>query len=157
MLQRLSDRVHSLERQIRRPKELDRLLGPRHALFFYQDNVTASQSGVALSNGLGSVQDYVMPASGFVVGVGVYSNADRTAGQLQLSPRVNGSPLAVVGQLDAVNVNTHVIWAPRSLLYYFAAGSRVGLEITTDASWAPITADINASVYVEFTSEVPSF
>lgn len=120
---------------------------------FFQDNVAASQTAVVLGIGLGAVDEYVMPRTGHVIGVAVYSNAARTAGQLNVYPTINGTALARSAQLDATNTQTHTSKIERSLANAFVAGRRIGAKITTTAAWAPTTADIIVCILVQFSME----
>lgn len=144
----------TVEFKLRQLEEFSRRRAPKDCLWFFQDNVAANQAAVALGIGFGVVAEYApMPRSGFVVGVGIYSNGARTAGTLTITPRVNGTALSSTAVLDATNTTTKVTRMPAVIANYFGEGARIGAEITTDAGWLPVTADIMVVVFIEFPME----
>lgn len=113
---------------------------------WFQDNVAASQSAVALVIA-NARTEIPMPAPGSVVGVVVYSNAARTAGTLIVDVTVDGVVVGTRAALDAVNTQTAAgTQTPGADPY--AAGQRIGVKVTTDAGWLPTTADIDVAVIV---------
>lgn len=113
---------------------------------WYQDDVAASQSAVALPRGNGRTE-VPMPSAGHVVGVVVYSNAARVAGTLTVEVTVNGTGTGLTAVLNASNTQTKATRQAQNLDKY-AEGNRIGVKITTDGSWSPITADIDVAVLV---------
>lgn len=109
-------------------------------------DVAASQSAVALKLNANN-DELVMPRNGSIVAITVASNAARTAGTLTVKPTVNGAEQLLSAVLDAANTQfkstTQAVGTET-----FTAGQRIGVKITTDATWAPITADIVVTVYV---------
>ena len=92
--------------------------------------------------------DVVMPFEGEVVAVTVASTAARTGGTLTVKPSVNGTAQSQpAATLDATNTQYAYARASRGQVA-FKAGDRVGAAVTTDASWAPTTADIIVVVWV---------
>ena len=87
---------------------------------FFQDNVSASQSAVALSDGR-STRGYCAAEDGSVTAIAIKSNAGRSGGTLTVQDQ--GTDI-------------------------FSRGSAITCKITTDGSWAPTTADIIVSVGV---------
>lgn len=151
---RLRREIESLDTRLKILEEFARRRGPKDNLWFYQDNVAAAQTAVALANGFGAVIEYApMPRSGFIVGLGVYSNEARTAGTLDIKPRINGTALSFSVQLNGTDTTKKILRIPATLPSYFAEGARIGAEITTSAGWTPVTADIMAVVFVEFPME----
>ncbi len=116
---------------------------------FYQDNVAASQSAVALnlSKTGDAFTEVLMPYAGSIVGIAVYSNAARTADTLTVDATINGSVTGLQAVLDGTNTtknsSTQAIAADA-----FSAEDLIGVKITTGGSWTPTTADIAVWVIV---------
>lgn len=118
---------------------------------FFQDNVAAGQSSVALSNGM-STRGYCAQVSGSVVSITVKSNAARTAGTLTVEPTINGTGVGITAVLDGTNTTSH--FTPQDAgLDTFVAGDNLGAIITTTGAWAPTTADIDVAVGVVYTGK----
>lgn len=115
---------------------------------WFQDDVAASQTAVALSLG-NSRTERPMPADGYIVGISVYSNAARTAGTLTVDATINGTVSGLTATLDGTNTQTKST-RQSNHADKFTAGQRIGVKITTDGTWAPTTADIDVSVLVVF-------
>lgn len=118
--------------------------------WWYQDNVAAGQSGVALNLG-GDANRTELPVAraGSVVGIAVYSNEARTGGTLTVEVTIDGVGTGLTAVLDATNTQTHYNTQAAGL-DTFTAGQRIGVKITTDAGWAPTTADITVEVEIAF-------
>ncbi len=121
-------------------------------LFFHQDAVAASQSAVAMNTveAEAVVQTntgYRVPWPFHVVGISVLSGAARTAGTLTVDATIGGTATGLQAVLDATNATHHSASQGRNA-DAGGAGGVVGVKLTTDASWAPVTADINVVVYV---------
>lgn len=118
---------------------------------FTQDALAASQSAVQLlvaevaSAANNAVDGLVMPFSGRVVAVTAALSAAATAGALSIAPTVGG---VAVG--PALGVSTELNAVARGVGGRFAAGDRVGAEITTSAAWNGTTADLAVTVWVAF-------
>jgi hypothetical protein len=78
----------------------------------------------------------------------VYSNAARTAGTLTVEVTINGTGTGLTAVLDGSNTQTSMATQAKDT-DAFGAGSRIGVKLTTDASWAPVTADITVEVLLE--------
>lgn len=117
---------------------------------FYQDNVAASQSAVALPvAGPAAVNEIEMPWAGSIVGISVLTNDSRTADTLTVDATINGSVTGLQAILNASNADHHS--AVQAIdADAFSAGDRIGCKITTGGSWTPTTADIIVVVYVSF-------
>lgn len=115
---------------------------------FMQSNVAASQSAVALDVlGLSGNTEYTMELEGSVIGISIASNDARTAGILTADVTINGTATGLQAVLDGTNTTYHyVTQIPETDT--FSAGDRLGVDITTDGSWAPETADIVVTVIV---------
>jgi hypothetical protein len=117
---------------------------------FWQDNVAASQSAVALIVAGGSTVDEIeMPWGGSVVGISVLSNESRTADSLTVDATINGSVTGLQAVLDGTNADHHSTTQAKDT-DTFNAGDRVGCKITTGGSWTPTSADIIVVAYVSF-------
>lgn len=118
---------------------------------FYQDNVAANQAAVALTiQGDATRTENPMPLAGSVIGIVVYSNEARAAGTLTVDVTINGAVTGLQGVLDAVHTQTHGNTQSPGI-NTFAKWDRIGVKITTDAGWLPVTADITVEVTVEVT------
>ena len=119
---------------------------------FYQDNVAASQSAVALAVvGPASGIDYEMPWAGSIVGISaqVASAEARTAGTLTVDATINGTVTGLQAVLDGTNTQNHSATQAKDT-DAFVAGDLLGCKITTDAGWLPVSADLIVVVYVSF-------
>jgi hypothetical protein len=119
---------------------------------FYQDNVAASQSAVALTVvGPATGIDIEMPWAGSIVGISaqVVLAEARTAGTLTVDATVNGVASGLQAVLNGSNTQHHA--ATQAIdVDTFSAGDRIGVDITTDAGWLPVSADLLVIVYVSF-------
>lgn len=119
---------------------------------FFQDNVAANQSAVALIVvGSATVDEIEVPWAGSIVGISVLSNESRSAGSLTVDATINGSVTGLQAVLNASNADHHSATQVKDT-DAFAAADRIGIKITTDAGWLPTTADIIVVIYVSFNS-----
>lgn len=120
---------------------------------WFQDNVAASQSGVALARA-GDSQwaamdgKWIAGRAGSVTGVYVKSNAARAAGTLTVEVTKNGVGIGLTAILDGTNTTFKATTQAKDS-DAFAAGDEIGVIITTDGAWSPTTADIRVGVEVE--------
>lgn len=131
--------------------------GFKQSLIFYQDNVTASQTDVILSSLSGTQKTIIMPYSGSILAIGVVSNADWTAGTFSvevfkqtgtLNASLTNTKSGLAATLDTTNkMRNYTVQAKD--IDTFSAGDRIGVMITTNGSWTPVTADILVTVIVE--------
>ena len=143
-----------LNQQLQDMMIVHRRFSPTAHLSFFQDNVAASQTNVGLDPGLGAgFFAHLMPRAGHVIGFGVRVNDARTAGTLTATALVDGAALADTIALDGTNAT--VITSQRGVetVNSFNAGSYIGLRITTDGSWAPVTADLIGVMHIQFSME----
>lgn len=116
---------------------------------FMQVDVAASQSAVALDVlGLVGNTEVVMLYAGSILGIAISGNVARTAGTLTVDVTKNGVATGLQAVLDGSNAQYHSATQAKDT-DTFAAGDRLGVDITTDGSWAPTTADIVVVVVVE--------
>lgn len=120
-------------------------------LFFHQDACADSQTAVAMNTveAEGVVQTntgYRVPWPFHVVGISVLTGDARTAGALTVDASIDTVATGLQAALDGSNTVSHSATQPRNT-DIGAAGSVVGVLLTT-ASWTPVTADVNAVVYI---------
>ena len=130
-------------------------------VMFTQDQVAASQSSAAMEI-LNMVFDagtsdatfnypqnteIVIPWAFDVIGISVRSTAARTGGTLTVDATINGTKTGLTAVLNATNTQSASNTQARDV-DSGSAGDRVGVKLTTDASWAPTTADIVVVVWL---------
>lgn len=116
---------------------------------WYQDNVAASQTAVVLSRGPGASSYWMAPRGGSVTGLIVRSSDARVAGTLTVEVYIGGVATGIQATLDASNTTVSAPFLQSKDLDAFSAGAIVDLRVTTDGSWSPTTADIQATLEVE--------
>jgi hypothetical protein len=121
-------------------------------LSFHQDAVAASQTAVAMNTveAEGVVQTntgYEIPWAYQIVGISALSGAARTAGTLTVDATIGGTVTGVQAILDGTNTTDHSSTQRRDT-DNGAAQTVLGCKVTTDGSWAPVTADINVVVWI---------
>lgn len=119
------------------------------AHIFTQDDVADSQSAVALLVAGSTPTEIEMPWAGSIVGISILSNDSRTAGSCIVDATINGVATGLQAILNASNADHHSA-VQAIAVDAFSAGDRIGVDITTDAGWLPVTADIVVVVYVSF-------
>jgi hypothetical protein len=127
--------------------KIDQYLGFRKSFHFFQDNVAASQTAVILSDGV-SGRGPISVRPGSILAIGVRSSEARTAGTLTVEVYKNGAATGLTAVLDATNTTVKVTTQARDT-DTFIAGDQIAARVTTDASWAPTTADIDVTVEIE--------
>jgi hypothetical protein len=123
-------------------------------LHFRQADVAASQTDAQLTvaavdnaaDDALNVDEYVMPWPGEIVGISYSLSAAATAGTLTLGATVDGT--------EDADTTQSITTAQRGSAKIergdaaFAAGARIGAEITTDGSWDGTGADLQVTVWV---------
>lgn len=123
--------------------------GYKQPFNFMQSDVAANQTAIAIDVcGLSGNTEYVMSYDGSVLGISIASNDARTAGTLIVDVTVNGTATGLQAQVDGTNTQYHSATQAKDT-DSFSAGDRIGVKITTDGTWAPVTADIVVTVIVE--------
>lgn len=109
---------------------------------FYIADAAASQTAVVLSipgeataTDMGQVP---IPWAGSIVGLSVAVEAARTAGTLTLNPSIDGTVTAQSVVIDDDPTTYNSVQYARGA-YPITAGQRIGMKMTTDASWAAST------------------
>lgn len=123
------------------------------ALTFHQNAVAASQTNAQLplvetsaTTSSTDNDEYVMPFDGEIVAVSAELSAAATAGTLTVGATIDGTEAA--DPTLSVTTGTEA-WdtCPRGTAQ-FAAGDRIGAEITTSGTWDATTADLAVVVWV---------
>lgn len=122
------------------------------AMTFMQDNVAASQTDVQLpiaevaAAAANAIDEYVLPWDGEVVGISWSLSAAGTAGVFTIGATKNGTEdtdtTQTVGTAQRGNARVARDKMP------CVRGDRLGVEITTDASWDGVTADLAVTLWV---------
>ena len=119
---------------------------------FVQDNVAASQTDVQLyiqevAAAAALVVDGIsMPWSGSVVGISADLSAAATAGSLTVGVTLDGTEDANSTQTITTAAAAYAV-IPQGKIQ-FAAGQKLGVEITSSGTWNATTADLAVIVYV---------
>lgn len=122
------------------------------ALNFMQDNLAASQTDVQLfvaevAAAAGIAVDAVtMPWAGEIIAISYATSAAATAGTLTIGATINGTEAA--DPTLTVTTGTGGSDTAKRGTARFAAGDKIGAEITTNGSWDGTTADLVATVWV---------
>lgn len=125
---------------------------------FFANDVAASQTNVPLvCSSVGGTYAagtrWIAPRSGLITAVQVISNAARTNGTAACEVRRGGVATGLIGTLDATNTLRNAAYqnAGSSTVGgpdLFNAGDYIEIYLTTDATWAPVTADFQVIVEV---------
>lgn len=119
---------------------------------FCQDAVAASQTDAQLnivevaSAAALAIDGLSMPWAGRVVGLSVNLSAAATAGQLTVGVTLDGTEQTASTQTITTAAAATAVIPQNSIP--FAAGAKLGVEITTNAGWDATTADLAVIVYV---------
>ena len=136
------------------PKQFEQIAarGQIVPLVFVQDAVAASQTDAQLNlievtGGMAlAVQGLSLPWAGAVVGISVDTTLAATAGSLAVGVTLDGTEQATTTQTLTTGVAASAVF-PQSAVP-FTAGQKLGVEITTNAAWDAVTADLAVVVYV---------
>jgi len=111
---------------------------------FGQANVAASQTDVQLKDATNGVEGVTMAFPGLIVGLTVDLSAASTGGQLTVGVTINGTEVAATTQTITTATAVRAIFDRDAV--QFAAGDKLGVEITTNAGWTPETAELAVTV-----------
>jgi hypothetical protein len=117
---------------------------------YRQDNSAAAQTDVALSLGAtdaAAPTELVAGRAGTIIGVVARSNADLTAGTATFRASKNGTGVGGSGCVLSDTVQQKI---SESAAVEFAAGDLLGVLITTNGAFAPVTADVQAYLLVRW-------
>lgn len=118
---------------------------------FMQDNLAASQTDVQLliaevaSAASNAIDEYVMPFAGEIIGISWTLSAAGSAGTLAIGPTMAGTEKTALTQSITTAQRGSAVVARNSIS--FAAGERIGAEITTDGSWNGTSSDLAVTVW----------
>ena len=120
-------------------------------LHFMEAAVAASQTNaqmvlVDVGASPSLTDGFVMPFAGAVIGISWLKDAAATAGSLTIGASIDGTEDADTTQTVSTATSGSAVF-PRDAAK-FEAGAELGVEITTDGSWAPETADLSVILWV---------
>lgn len=122
-------------------------------LTFHQNALAASQTNAQLplvetsaTTSSTDNDEYVMPFDGEIVAISAEVSAAATAGSLTIGPTVDGTEAA--DPTLSITTATEAWDTCKRGTAQFAAGDRIGAEITTAAGWDATTADLAVVVWV---------
>lgn len=122
-------------------------------LLFMENAMAASQTDAQMSlvetaatSGTTDNDEYTMPWPGEVVAISFEASAAGTAGSATLGASINGTEDADT-TLTVTTATSGYKRVPRGKAK-FSAGAKIGLELTTGATWAPVTTDFAVQVWV---------
>ena len=119
-------------------------------IIFGQHAVAGSQTDVQLPIAIGekdaAVDGTVAPFAGRIVAVAASTSAAATAGSLTVGATINGTEDADTRLTVTTQVDKYLTIGRGKAR--FAAGDRIGCEITTTSAWDAITEHLSATVYV---------
>jgi hypothetical protein len=97
-----------------------------------------------------------MSHEGSIVGIAVASSEARTAGTATFEVYKNGSTTGLTTVLDGTDPQ-FASSAQAGSLDTFIVGDRLDVRVTTDGSWAPVTADVEAAISVSQVEDWTTF
>ena len=113
---------------------------------FFQANVAASQTAVALKEATNQNTGLAMPFAGEVIAVTATLSAAATAGTATVTATIGGT--ADTDTACAVTTQTGKSTIVPRTKAPFVAGDVLGVKITTTADWDATTADLTVTVLV---------
>jgi len=120
-----------------------------------KDNIAIDQTAVDLPLvGDATRSTIPMVRRGSVIGIAISSNAPISAGTITATVVVDGTPVAVSAQLSSTSAQT-VVAEVAAETVTFNAGSVIGVNITTNHTFAPVTADVTATVLTQELQALP--
>lgn len=139
-----------------RATQIERVIakGQLVPLNFFQADVAASQTDVQLSvcavdnaaDDQLANDEYVMPFEGEIIAISAELSAAATAGTLTIGPTVDGTEKTALQV--SVTTETEKYTSTVRGTVPFAAGDRIGAEITTGGTWDGTGTDIVVTVWV---------
>lgn len=122
-----------------------------HTVQGFLANAAASLTAQQMASAGTALAQAVMPWAGAITGLSVVSNEARLAGTLTVEVYKNGAGTGFTVVLDGTNT-TRFFGTQAITADTFAAGDYLDLRVTTTATWLPITADITADLWVQWTA-----
>ncbi len=116
---------------------------------FRQDNVAASQTGVALTyQGVDATAPVgkVMARAGKIVGLAWQLSAAITAGVATIRATINGTAVGDTVSIKSASTTSAVV--DQAAEVAFNEGDILGVKVTTDGSASPTTSELNVDLTV---------
>ncbi len=131
------------------PQSLENLF----PIYFIRDNITAGLAGPQI-NAAGSTVAFVYVDRPYVIrGITTRLSAAATAGTLTIKATISTNPCVLAPIVYAGSGSNGKSW--QGIANDFGTGgSAIGVQITTDAGWLPITDDLIVAVWVQFTDNL---
>lgn len=133
--------------------------GQAYLTGFGEDNLAANLTNSQLYRNTQGVETQIPTVtthSGDIVGIAVASSEARSAGTATFEVFKNGTGTGLTTVLDGTD--TQYASASQALgLDTFVAGNQLDIRVTTDGSWAPTTAEVEAVIVIESNSTVPDW
>lgn len=116
---------------------------------FQEINVAASLTNKQVYRTGGATTFFRAPSDGSITIISASLSAARSAGTLTIEPSINGT--AVTSAALDLTINSAVdgasaVVSPNTTNLTVTAGQKIGIQITTDGSWAPVTADLDVDL-----------
>jgi len=132
----------------------DRDKMPTPFTFQYLGGFAESQSNIEIYDATGVLQQLLLPSAGSIVKITYQSTDARSAGTLTVEPTLDGtavtaSDLDLTVDDDPAN-DAKAEVAPATTNLTFTAGQKIGVELTSDGTWANNSGDIVVTLYVVF-------
>lgn len=133
-----------------------------HMLSFAAAQVAINQAAVALklnvnaaTSGALNLTGLPAPFAGSIVGLTAVLTANKTAGVMTLTPTINGTAITTPASLVAVAVANATLQKvvttdAQQVGARFKAGDLLGVKLTTDAAYLPITNDLYVQLLIVF-------
>jgi len=132
--------------------ETDRQKVPVKYSFTYRNGLGQSQTRNMFAEGDVALYN-LMPKAGSIVGISVVSSDDRSGGEADFKPTIDGVAITAAGlleKLDAGDVNDeYSTVAPGTANATFVAGKKLGCQGISDASWATDHASNEENIAVD--------
>jgi len=133
---------------------------------FRRDNgIAISQTNIAIYEAKGLFPSIILPSDGQIIKSFMRVTSPRTAGTLTLKIRKTtppGSPTIIVPGGDSLDIvingtDDEYVFAsvdPENSDYTVSEGDIIEVVLTSDGSWAPVTASIEAILFILLESKI---
>jgi hypothetical protein len=131
-------------------QQIERIIskGQLVPLLFSQGAVADAQSAVAMTvvDGVAKATEYTIPFEYDIIAVSITSDSARLTGTCTVDATIDGTATGLQAALNGTDtLRKHAVQGRGA--DGGAAGSRVGVKLTTAGSWTPITADVIVTVW----------
>jgi len=131
-------------------QQIERIIskGQLVPLLFTQGAVADAQSAAAMSvaDGIAKATEYTIPFDYDIIAISVTSDSARLSGTCTVDATVDGTVTGLQAVLNGTNTLRHHSTQGRGS-DGGAAGSRVGVKLTTAGTWTPVAADVIVTVW----------